>query len=77
MRFPHLVSSDLSEESHGDWACAMAMRLAKQAHKAPREIAQILLDHMPENDLIAQTEIAGPGFINLTLAPAVFQKCCC
>ena len=62
------------EECHGDWACAMAMRLAKQAHKAPREIAQILVDHITENNLIAETEIAGPGFINLTLSPAVFQN---
>ncbi len=62
------------EEGHGDWACTIAMRLAKQAHKAPRDIAQILLEHIPENTMIAHAEIAGPGFINLTLSPAVFQQ---
>lgn len=62
------------EEGHGDWACTIAMRLAKAAHMNPRAIAQILLDHLPENNMIASAEIAGPGFINLTLAPSVFQS---
>ncbi|MEF2560188.1 MAG: arginine--tRNA ligase [Eggerthellaceae bacterium] len=62
------------EEGHGDWACTIAMRLAKAARMNPRQIAQILVDHLPENDLIDSLEIAGPGFINLTLAPAVFQN---
>ena len=62
------------EEGHGDWACTIAMRLAKAARMNPRQIAQILVDHLPENDLIETVEIAGPGFINLTLANSVFQK---
>lgn len=61
------------EEGHGDWACTVAMRLAKAARMNPRQIAQILVDNLPENDLIESVEIAGPGFINLTLSPAVFQ----
>lgn len=61
------------EEGHGDWACTIAMRLAKAAHMNPRQIAQTIMDHMPENDLIASWEIAGPGFINLTLTKASFQ----
>ena len=62
------------EEGHGDWACTIAMRLAKAAHMNPRQIAQILVDNLPENDVIDSVEIAGPGFINLTLANAVFQN---
>lgn len=62
------------EEAHGDWACTVAMRLAKQAHMNPRDIASIVLDHLPNNDLIAKTEIAGPGFINFTLTPASYQE---
>ena len=62
------------EEAHGDWACTVAMRLAKQAHMNPRQIAQIILDHLPANTLIATTEIAGPGFINFTLDPAAYQE---
>lgn len=62
------------EEGHGDWACTIAMRLAKAAHMNPRQIAQILVDNLSENDVIDSVEIAGPGFINLTLANAVFQN---
>ncbi len=61
------------EEGHGDWACTIAMRLAKAAHMNPRAIAQAIVDHLPENNLIASFEIAGPGFINLTLTNASFQ----
>lgn len=61
------------EETHGDWACTVAMRLAKQAHMNPRQIAEIILDHLPANELIATAEIAGPGFINFTLKSASFQ----
>lgn len=62
------------EEGHGDWACTVAMRLAKAARMNPRQIAQILVDNLPENELIETVEIAGPGFINLTLANSVFQN---
>lgn len=62
------------EEGHGDWACTVAMRLAKAARMNPRQIAQILVDNLPENELIEKVEIAGPGFINLTLANSVFQN---
>ena len=62
------------EEAHGDWACTVAMRLAKIAHMNPRQIAQIIIDHLPENALIATTDIAGPGFINFTLTPSSFQE---
>lgn len=61
------------EEGHGDWACTIAMRLAKAAHMNPRAIAQAIVDHLPENDLVSSFEIAGPGFINLTLTNASFQ----
>lgn len=62
------------EEGHGDWACTIAMRLAKAARMNPRQIAQILVNNLPENELIETVEIAGPGFINLTLANSVFQN---
>ena len=61
------------EEGHGDWACTVAMRLAKAAHMNPRAIAQAIVDHLPENSLVESCEIAGPGFINLTLTNASFQ----
>lgn len=61
------------EEGHGDWACTIAMRLAKAAHMNPRTIAQVIVDHLPANNLVESFEIAGPGFINLTLTNASFQ----
>lgn len=61
------------EEGHGDWACTIAMRLAQAAHMNPRAIAQVIVDHLPANNLVESFEIAGPGFINLTLTNASFQ----
>lgn len=61
------------DESNGDWASTVAMRSAKQAKKNPREIAQIIVDHLPENGIITSTEIAGPGFINFRLSSTVLQ----
>lgn len=60
-------------EGHGDWASTVAMRAAKAAGKNPREIAQLLVDHLPQNSVIDTCEIAGPGFINFTLQPEVLQ----
>lgn len=61
------------EEGHGDWACTIAMRLAKAAHMNPWAIAQVIVDHLPANNLVESFEIAGPGFINLSLTNASFQ----
>ena len=61
------------DESNGDWASTVAMRSAKLAKKNPREIAQIIVDHLPENDMIASVDTAGPGFINILLANAFLQ----
>lgn len=62
------------DEANGDWASTVAMRCAKQAKRNPREIAQIIIDHLPQNDVIAAVEIAGPGFINFRLSDAVLQS---
>ena len=52
------------DKSHGDFACNIAMQLAKAAKKKPRDIAEQLVTHLPANDSIEKVEIAGPGFIN-------------
>ena len=60
------------DPAHGDWALAIAMRLAKRASRPPRELAEaiaaLLRDMAPP--WLAQVEVAGPGFINLRLAAA-------
>ncbi len=57
-------------ESHGDLATNVAMVSARLQRMAPRRIAELLLAHLqdPEN-LVARTEIAGPGFINFFIRP--------
>ena len=52
---------------HGDFACNIAMSMAKPARKNPREIAQALIDAIEPSELISSIEIAGPGFINFKL----------
>lgn len=61
------------DEANGDWASTVAMRTAKLARKNPREVAQIIVDHLPENGMIAALDIAGPGFINIRLSEATLQ----
>ena len=56
------------DPQHGDFASNIAMRLAKAARKNPRELAQAIVNALPENDLIARADIAGAGFINFRLA---------
>ena len=51
----------------GDFQCNEAMGLAKQLHKPPRQIAQLAVDALPMPAMLTKVEIAGPGFINLTV----------
>ncbi len=57
------------DPSHGDMATNAAMVLAKDAGKKPRELAQAIADGLAADDLIEKVDVAGPGFINLTLKP--------
>ena len=58
------------QAAHGDWACNVAMQLAKQLKRNPRELAQALIAGLPASPWLDSAEIAGPGFINLRLKPA-------
>jgi len=49
---------------HGDYACNVAMVLARSAGRPPREIAGLIRDRMPTSKRVARVEIAGPGFLN-------------
>ena len=55
------------QAQHGDFSCNVAMQLAKALRAKPRDIAVKLLANLPVSPLIAKTEIAGAGFINLFL----------
>lgn len=56
------------DKAHGDFASNIAMKLAKRAGYQPRELAERLKAALPDDDAIAQVDIAGPGFINFFLA---------
>jgi len=57
------------EARHGDYATNAAMALARTARRAPRQIAQAIVDHFPKGDVVERLEIAGPGFLNVFLSP--------
>jgi len=63
------------EKSHGDYASNVAMLLARSLRTAPRGVAEILAGRLRERtDLFAAVEVAGPGFLNFTLSPAVLHR---
>jgi len=64
------------DASHGDYATSAALALAKAAKRNPRELAKALAGSLQSSlpDLVAVSEVAGPGFINLRLTPAARQQ---
>jgi len=60
------------DQTHGDMATNAAMVLAKDAGKKPRHLAEAIAEKLRADDLVAKADIAGPGFINLTLKPAAW-----
>jgi arginyl-tRNA synthetase len=55
---------------HGDYASNVAMAHAKAARRAPKQIAEAVVEHFPAMPEVARLEVAGPGFLNVFLAPA-------
>ena len=60
------------DASHGDMATNAAMVLAKPAGMNPRALAELLVTELVKSDKIETAEMAGPGFVNLRLAPSVW-----
>jgi arginyl-tRNA synthetase len=60
------------DPTHGDMATNAAMVLAKDAGKKPRDLAEAIAAKLRDDPLINKVDIAGPGFINLTLTPAAW-----
>lgn len=56
------------DTGHGDFASNIALVAAKLARKAPREVAEIIVGHLPLGGFIRDVEVAGPGFINFFLS---------
>ncbi|MCA9334213.1 arginine--tRNA ligase [Candidatus Saccharibacteria bacterium] len=59
-----------TDPQFGDFACNVALQLAKKVGQNPREVAEKILDSLPTNDLIDSVAVAGPGFINVRLTNA-------
>ncbi len=62
------------DPAHGDMATNAAMVLSKPAGRKPREIAEHLVPILAGDDRIASAEVAGPGFINMRVSPALFAR---
>src|SRR5215831_17405302 len=62
------------DPSHGDMATNAAMVLAKEAKAKPRDLAEQIAGRLRADALIDKVDVAGPGFINLTLKPAAWAE---
>jgi len=72
---PPITLDRPKQASHGDLACSIALQLAKPLGRAPREVAEALVRALTQDPLaaplVASADVAGPGFINLQVTPAV------
>lgn len=66
------------DPKHGDLAANIAMLLAREAHKNPRELAQVFVEKLPQRCADIETvEVAGPGFCNVTFSQHFWRKTVC
>ena len=73
--FPEYVVEIPNDAAHGDFAANAAMVSARAFRKAPKMIADALVSEMAlDGSSFARVEVAGPGFINFTLAPGWFAR---
>ncbi len=74
LSFDNVAVEPPRDAAHGDMATNAAMVLAKPAGSKPRDIAEALAGKLADDDRIVAAEVAGPGFLNLRLAPSVWQN---
>jgi arginyl-tRNA synthetase len=65
------------DAGHGDMSTNAAMVLAKDAGRKPRELAEAIAERLRADALVAKAEVAGPGFVNITLRPAAWADTLC
>ena len=61
---PNIQVENTRDKTHGDFACNIAMMLAKPAQMKPRDLAEKIIAALPADPQISQVQIAGPGFLN-------------
>ncbi|MFT7414219.1 MAG: arginyl-tRNA synthetase [Methylophagaceae bacterium] len=71
---PEIQIERTKDKLHGDFACNIAMMLAKPAKMNPRQIANLLVETIKDADFITKIDIAGPGFINFFLSAESAQQ---
>jgi arginyl-tRNA synthetase len=64
---PEIVVERPRQVEHGDYASPVCLQLARAARMAPREIAARVVERIPLASFVGQVEVAGPGYINVTL----------
>ena len=64
------ILREAQKREFGDWQANVAMSLGKRLGKPPREVAETILDQVDFGDVVSESSIAGPGFINLRLSPS-------
>src|SRR5918996_1559247 len=67
---PEIEITRPRQKQHGDHASNVALAIGAATGRNPREVAEALVAHLPDSDLVAKVEVAGPGFINFTVAHA-------
>lgn len=70
---PDVVIERTRDKQHGDFACNIAMQLAKPLKSNPRAIAEQIVAGLPNSALVKDTQIAGPGFINFYVHDSAYQ----
>lgn len=58
----------------GDFACTVAMTLAAGERKSGRDVAELLKRHIPREPWLERVDIAGPGYLNFTMAPSYWHR---
>ena len=69
-----IVLERCKQAQFGDYSSAVAMQLARRLRQNPRQLAQTLVDSLPASNWLESAQVAGAGFINLTLKPAAKQQ---
>ena len=72
--FANVAVEPPRDAAHGDMATNAAMVLAKPAKMKPRDIAEKLAETLAGDDRVSSADVAGPGFLNLRLAPVIWQS---
>ncbi len=71
---PEISIERASKKEWGDYATSLPLKLAREAKRAPIQIAQAMADHFPRDEAVAKAQAAPPGFVNLTLSDAWLAK---